>query len=93
MSSHAELDIRWPIGLLFLALGAVVAIYGAVTPDRTHVVTPLNNRFLQDIASINLNLVWGVVMLLFGVFMIWSAHRAGRRQEDRRDAETQSAGN
>ena len=85
MSPRAELDIRWPIGLLFLALGALVAIYGAITPERTHFVSPLNNRFLQDIVSINLNLVWGVVMFLFGVFMTWGAHRASRRQDQQKD--------
>ncbi len=71
MSSQAELDIRWPIGLLFLALGALLAIYGAVAPQITHWG---NNE-------LNLNLVWGVVMVLFGAYMTWGAHRASRRVE------------
>ncbi len=66
MSPSSELDIRWPIGLLFLALGVLVAIYGALSPQTTRV----GNEF-----SVNLNLIWGVVMLLFGLLMTWGAKR------------------
>ncbi len=71
MSFEAELDIRWPIGLLFLALGAVVALYGA-----------LSDQFRRPDGGLawNLNLVWGLVMLAFGALMVWGARRAGRRQ-------------
>ncbi len=85
MSSEAELDIRWPIGLLFLVLGALVAVYGALASQSTHV---------EDSINVNLNLVCGVVMALFGAFMTWGARRATRRnQGNRRVAETQRAGN
>ncbi len=75
MSSEAELDIRWPIGLLFLALGALVAIYGAVASRSTSGLPIGNGRIIE----FNLNVVWGVVMLLFGAFVTWGARRAGRR--------------
>ncbi len=68
--NSSELDIRWPIGLLFLVLGALIALYGAVTPQHTHVEGSFN---------VNLNLVWGVVMVFFGLLMTWGARRASRR--------------
>ncbi len=68
--NSSELDIRWPIGLLFLVLGALIAVYGAVAPQHTHVEGNIN---------VNLNLVWGVVMVFFGLLMTWGARRAGRR--------------
>jgi hypothetical protein len=60
-------DVRLPIGLLFLTIGAIVAVYGAVTqPTRT---------------DINIDLVWGLVMAAFGALMLGLAAlaRRGRR--------------
>lgn len=67
--STPELDIRWPIGLLFALMGIAVAVYGALA-DATAISAP---------HDINLNLVWGLVMLAFGLGMIWGAWRAHRR--------------
>lgn len=64
--STPELDIRWPIGLLFALLGALLAAYGAVNPADTQRV------------GLNLNLIWGAAMFLFGGLLLWSAYRAGR---------------
>ncbi len=66
-----ELDIRWPIGLLFTLVGLAVAAYGAIhfrSPD----LRPL---------GLNLDFWWGLAMLLFGLAMNWGAYRAGRRPE------------
>lgn len=62
----AELDIRWPIGLLFLAIGALVAAYGFFSSDQEH---------LRSL-GINLNLWWGLVMLAFGLWMTLGAYRS-----------------
>jgi hypothetical protein len=69
MSESPELDIRWPIGLLFALMGIALAAYGALAA-----ASPISTPH-----GINLNLAWGVVMLLFGLLMIWGAWRAGRR--------------
>lgn len=68
--SQPELDIRWPIGLLFAAMGLLVATYGALVSGDAQ-LRPLGT---------NLNLWWGLVMVLFGVGMILSAYRASRKQ-------------
>jgi hypothetical protein len=66
--STPELDIRWPIGLLFAAIGALLAVYGALNPTEA------------QRHGLNLNLDWGAVMFLFGAGLVWGAWRAGRKQ-------------
>lgn len=65
-----DLDIRWPIGLLFSAMGAALAIFGAFFTSAQKIL-----HFWLD-----LDLWWGVVMLVFGLAMIWGASRAGRHR-------------
>ena len=74
MSAESELDIRWPIGLLFTLMGVLVAVYGLIAPART-VYRPLD-RSVE--LPINLNLWWGLVMLAFGVVMVIGAVRSNR---------------
>jgi hypothetical protein len=54
------LDIRLPIGGLFSILGLLLAGYGLVS-DRGIYVRSL---------GINVNLWWGVALLVFGLVMI-----------------------
>lgn len=61
MSGSANLDLRLPIGMLFLLLGAILAVFGLLTRADTVM-------YAQS-GGININLVWGVVMLLFGGVM------------------------
>ena len=72
MSSMEGLDIRAPIGGLFSLLGLMLAGYGAVAGSRT----------TSDVAPVtNVNLWWGLVMLLFGIIMLVLSRRAMRRTE------------
>lgn len=63
------LDLRWPIGLMFTSFGALLAIYGAVTNS---------NSMYQLSLGININLIWGIVLLIFGVLMLIGAIRGGK---------------
>jgi len=65
------LDIRWPIGLLFSLVGVLLVGYGAVTGSDAE----LYRRSLD----ININLIWGAVLLVFGAFMLVLAWRASRQ--------------
>ena len=70
MSGAAALDIRLPIGGLFTVLGLIVGGYGLATAgDASH---------YQRSEGININLWWGLVMLVFGVLFLWFG-RHGRR--------------
>ena len=61
------LDIRWPIGLMFSLVGALLVIYGLATGSDTEVY----RRSLD----ININVYWGVVLLVFGGAMLILAWR------------------
>ena len=65
------LDIRWPIGIMFTLIGVLLIIEGAVHGGATS-ATGLS-------LGININLIWGVVLLVFGVLMLLGAVRAGKK--------------
>ena len=61
------LDIRWPIGLMFTLIGVLLSIYGVVVKSD-HAIS----------LGININLIWGLVLLVFGVFMLLGAIKGGK---------------
>ena len=61
------LDIRWPIGLMFSLVGLLMTIFGFATRGDAE----MYKRSLD----INVNLIWGIILLLFGVFMLVMAMR------------------
>ena len=63
------LDLRLPIGLLFLALGALLLVFGLVSDPAIYAVS----------LGVNVNLWWGGVMLLFGGAMFVPAWRRLRK--------------
>jgi len=80
MSGVIGLDVRLPIGGLFTVLGLLLAGYGVATEGDP----ALYARSL----SVNVNLWWGLVMLVFGVLLLWGASRARRVASARPAAET-----
>ncbi len=64
-----RLDIRWPIGLMFSVLGALLAVYGGVTLGKPGTAP----------SGIPVNLYWGLVMLAFGLAMLAGAR--GKKKE------------
>jgi hypothetical protein len=64
-----QLDVRTPIGLMFVIVGAILASYGAATSG-----SPIYARSL----GLNLNLWWGIALFVFGGAMLLLA-RAGRK--------------
>lgn len=65
MSQPAGLDVRWPLGLLFAMLGALLLGHGLMEGD-----TVASNQVG------NVNVWWGGVLLTFGLIVLWLARRA-----------------
>jgi len=61
------LDIRIPLGLLFLITGGIMTVFGLFTRGSA-----IYDRSM----GVNLNLAWGVLMFVFGLVMFF----VGRRQ-------------
>ena len=61
-----QLDIRLPMGLLFLLLGIILIVYGFVSDHAIYVQHSLGQ---------NVNLLWGSIFALFGAAMLWLARR------------------
>jgi len=59
-------DLRLPLGLMFTLFGAILAIYGLAGDHAIYAKS----------LGININLVWGAVMLVFGVVMLVCALRS-----------------
>jgi hypothetical protein len=57
-----QLDIRLPIGLLFLLLGAILVGYGFMSDPAIYVQHSLGQ---------NVNKVWGAIFALFGGVMLY----------------------
>lgn len=64
------IDIRTPIGLMFSLIGVMLVGYGMMSEPAIYA------RSL----GINVNLIWGFVLLLFGGIMLALGISGGRRQ-------------
>ena len=65
------LDIRLPIGLLFTMVGILLAGFGAFGSKLVY----------GPSLGYNVNLDWGLVLLVIGVIMLWLGYRGNRRGE------------
>ncbi len=63
-----RLDVRWAIGGMFTILGAILAVYGVLS----------NQAIYERSLGINVNLWWGLALLVFGLVMLAYAYRAHR---------------
>ena len=64
------LDIRWPIGLMFSLIGVLLVITGLMNASDAEAY----KRSL----GININLYWGLVLLVFGGAMLTLAWRGSK---------------
>ena len=56
------LDLRLPIGIYFTLLGVLLGAYGLITNSDA--------ALYQRSLGININQIWGVVLLVFGLAML-----------------------
>jgi hypothetical protein len=64
------LDVRWPIGTLFATLGLLLTGYGLATAGNAQ-------QYARSL-SVNVNLWWGMVMLVFGLVLLLAAWKGGK---------------
>jgi hypothetical protein len=71
MGQGHVLDLKLPIGWLLSAYGALLTIYGLLTKKEMYAIS----------LGINLNLIWGVLMLAVGGAFLLAAFlkRGGRK--------------
>ena len=62
------LDLRWPMGMMFALVGAILAIYGVFTQGGV--------MYQQHSLGINVNFWWGLVLMAFGLAMLGLAWMA-----------------
>jgi hypothetical protein len=60
-------DIRIPIGLMFSILGVLITVFGFVTMS--------NADMYQRSLNINVNIIMGILMLIFGAIMLYFSFR------------------
>jgi hypothetical protein len=72
-----QLDLRIPMGLLFTLVGVILAAFGAATNSDPAQFSHLYAKSL----GINVNLWWGLVLLVFGQVMFQMGRRSQRRLE------------
>jgi len=63
------LDIRLPIGLMFVILGVLLAGWGLVSDEAIY----------ERSLGININLIWGTILIVFSVVLLWLGSRKGHR--------------
>lgn len=62
-------DLRLPIGIMFSTFGAILTVFGAISDKAIY----------ERSLGININLIWGIVLLVFGLFMLFLALRGGKK--------------
>lgn len=61
-----NLDVRVPMGWLFLILGIILFAYGFIADPAIYVKHSLGQ---------NVNLLWGSIFALFGAITLWIAQK------------------
>lgn len=59
-------DLRRPLGAMFTLLGVLLVFYGIISRPEIY----------QRSFGLNVNLIWGAVLLVFGGTMLWLGRRA-----------------
>lgn len=77
------LDIRTPLGLVFLIIGGIMGVFGAFTYGDTAIY--------QKSLGMDINLIWGSIMFAFGAIMLFFGLRHKPQPDDADSAAVVSA--
>ena len=61
------MDLRLPIGIIFTLYGLILSGYGIITHG---------SKIYEKSLGINVNIGWGIVLLIFGLTMWFFAKRS-----------------
>jgi|WetSurSiteA1Bulk_404760.scaffolds.fasta_scaffold15163_2 hypothetical protein len=73
MSEGHVLDLKLPIGWLLSAYGVLLTVYGLLTKKEMYAIS----------LGINLNLVWGILMLAIGGAFLLTAFLKNKKKDGR----------
>ena len=71
-----NLDLRLPIGLMFSIFGAMLTVFGMAS----------NREIYGRSLGINVNLWWGLVLLIFGLLMLALAMSSRKKERGSHEA-------
>ncbi len=63
------LDLRIPIGLMFAIIGVLLTVIGVITGPE------------KKALDININLWWGIVLLVFSAYMLITSLVVGKKNK------------
>ena len=74
------LDLRYPMGMMFALVGAILAVYGLATNS-----SGMEEKGMYQVHSLglNINLIWGLVLFCFGLLMLGLAHWSATKAKDK----------
>lgn len=64
-------DIRIPIGLMFSILGVLITLFGIFTVS--------DSDLYEKSLGMNVNIIMGIIMLVFGIAMLYLSFRKKRK--------------
>ena len=68
-----QLDVRLPMGVMFIIIGLILLVYGLLTWSDA--------ALYQRALGYNVNFWWGLCLTAFGAAMLFLARRAAARPE------------
>jgi hypothetical protein len=83
-----SLDIRIPIGLMFGVIGLILIVFGIISDPNVGLVS--EGGIYERSLGINVNLIWGWLLLGFAALMLRLAYRARRRAAKNETTPTES---
>jgi len=69
MLAMAFRDLRIPIGLVFAVLGIALLVFWVFSGQEAYYIS-----------GMNLNVLWGQVLLAVGIYLVWTGFRGRRKQ-------------
>ena len=74
------LDLRYPMGMMFALVGAILAVFGVITNS-----SGMEEKGIYQVHSLglNINLIWGLVLLGFGLLMLAMAYFSAAKEKDK----------